>query len=430
MRTLCAYPAYAVYLKITCRVDGYDSNKCDALLSRGRWLDPPEQQDSVNGYQNWQPAGCMMHEYNARDMTICLKSRRVVFIGDSVTRQIFWALARKLDVGDHGEDKHSSMSVDAHGLKVQFVWDPYLNTSSLHREVAAASPSGSRNEKVDRPAILLMGGGLWNARYLGEASYQHFESSIGEITRALQDGNVPGTPLGLSGQSSGGVEDLVVVYPIQVPHYDALSPERARTITPARVKPIFQHLQQSSIRQDITVAWSFSHMTWREPSAYDKDGLHIKRAIAGKMADVLLNARCNAVLRQSNAKGYPMDKTCCNRYQRPNWIQSVILAVSLGLLPAMILITYKGENTMSCWIACQLIEHRWQKSQLLSYSQSDPGYHRPSTSYLLLLLCRSHTAIQQGSEAVFLQRIHVALYGDPRVGSRLHTPLRACIAAH
>lgn len=347
MRTLCAYPAYAVYLKITCRVDGYDSNKCDALLSRGRWLDPPEQQDSVNGYQNWQPAGCMMHEYNARDMTICLKSRRVVFIGDSVTRQIFWALARKLDVGDHGEDKHSSMSVDAHGLKVQFVWDPYLNTSSLHREVAAASPSGSRNEKVDRPAILLMGGGLWNARYLGEASYQHFESSIGEITRALQDGNVPGTPLGLSGQSSGGVEDLVVVYPIQVPHYDALSPERARTITPARVKPIFQHLQQSSIRQDITVAWSFSHMTWREPSAYDKDGLHIKRAIAGKMADVLLNARCNAVLRQSNAKGYPMDKTCCNRYQRPNWIQSVILAVSLGLLPAMILITYKDGKSLN-----------------------------------------------------------------------------------
>ena len=292
-----------------------------------------------------------MHEYNARDMTICLESRKIVFIGDSVTRQIFWAFARKLDVRDHGEDKHSSISVDAHGLKVEFVWDPYLNTSSLHQEVAAASLSGSSNKEVDRPAILLIGGGLWNARYLGEASYQHFESCIGEITRALQDGNAPRTPLSLSEQSFGGVNDLAVIHPIQIPHYDALSPERTRTITPARVKPIFLHLQQPLVRKNIAVAWSFSHMVWHEPSAYDRDGLHIKRAVAGQMADVLLNVRCNVVLRQSNAKRYPMDKTCCNRYQRPNWIQSVILTVSLSLLPAVILTTCKGENTMSNWIA-------------------------------------------------------------------------------
>ena len=288
-----------------------------------------------------------MHDYNARDIGTCLQSRRVVFIGDSVTRQLFWAFAKKLDVREEGEDKHSSISVDAHGLKVEFFWDPYLNTSTLYQEVAAASLSGSRNTKVDTAAILLIGGGLWNARYLGEASYQHFERSIGEITRALQNGEILGTPLSQSGQSFGDVDNLAVITPIQVPHYDALSLERARTITPARVKPIFQHLQQLSVRQDITVAWSFSHMTWREPSAYDQDGLHINRAVAGEMGDVLLNARCNTVLRQSNAKGYPMDKTCCNKYQSPNRTQSVILVVSLGLLPALRLIAFRGERFMS-----------------------------------------------------------------------------------
>ena len=287
-----------------------------------------------------------MHEYNAKDVTTCLKSRRVVFIGDSVTRQIFWAFAKKLDVREQREDRHSNLSVDAHGLTVEFAWDPYLNTSNLDREVAAASLSGSRNKHIDKAAILLVGGGLWNTRYLGEASYRRFESSISGIMRALHNGQIPRTPSGQHGHGSEDVDDLVVIAPIQVPRYDALSPERARSITPARVMPIYQHLQQSSIERNVTVAWSFSHMTWREPSAYDQDGLHVTGAVAAKMADVLLNARCNAVLRQSNTKGYPMDKTCCNRYQRPNRTQSVILIVSLGLLPA-ISITFKGEASRS-----------------------------------------------------------------------------------
>lgn len=352
MRTIHLHPAYLLYLKLTCCVDSYDPNKCDALLTRGRWLDAPNPYHSVKGYQNWQPVGCMMHDYNARDLTTCLKSRRIVFIGDSVTRQIFWALAKKLDIREQGEDKHSSISVHAHGVKVEFFWDPYLNTSSLHREVAAASLPGARHNQIDRAAILLLGGGLWNARYLGDASYRQFESSTSEIMRALQDRKTPGTPSSPSDQGFEGEDDIAVIAPIHVPHYDALSPERARTITPARVKPIFQHLQQLSVQQNLTVVWCFSHMIWREPSAYDQNGLHINGAVAGEMADVLLNARCNAVLRQTNARGYPMDKTCCNRYQRPNWIQSIILNLSLGLLPALTLITFTGESCMSIgWAA-------------------------------------------------------------------------------
>lgn len=341
-----AHPIHRVCQKLTYWVDRYDINKCDALFTRGRWLDAPDPHHSVTGYRNWQPTGCMMHKYDASDVTTCLNSRRVVFIGDSVTRQVFWAFAKKLDVSEQGEDKHSSISVDAHGLKIEFFWDPYLNTSRLDREVAAASPSRSRGDKIDSPAILLLGGGLWNARYLGEASYRHFERSIRKIAGALRHDNVSGTPLGQSGPSSHSLDDLAVIAPIQVPHYELLSPERARAITPARVEPIFQHLQHPSIRQNLTVAWSFFHMTWREPTAYSQDGLHVSGPVTATMADVLLNARCNAFLRQFHPKGYPMDKTCCNKYQRPNWTQSVILMASLGIIPACISTTFIGESFM------------------------------------------------------------------------------------
>ena len=285
-----------------------------------------------------------MHEYIAKDVTTCLESRRVVFIGDSVTRQIFWAFAKKLDFQEQGEEKHANITVDAHGLRIEFVWDPYLNTSTFDREVAVASSSGSNDEQNNAAAILLLGGGLWNVRYLGEASYQHFESSIVGITRALHNSNIPVAPFGRLGRSSEGVHDLFVIAPIQVPHYDVLSPERARTITPARVKAVFQHLQQVSVQHNIRVAWSFSHMTWHEPRTYHEDGLHVSETVAAEMADVLLNIRCNAILRQTNSKGYPMDKTCCNRYPKPNWTQAAILIMSMGLLPSLIPITFNSES--------------------------------------------------------------------------------------
>ena len=285
-----------------------------------------------------------MHEYDSRDINTCLSSRRIVFVGDSVTRQIFWAFAKKLDVQEQEGDKHSKISLDVHGLKVEFFWDPYLNTSDLAREVAAVSLPGSRKDQIDTTAILLIGGGLWNARYLAEASQQRYETSIGEIARALQD--VSRTPSSQSGQNHEGRDDLAIIAPIHIPRYEALSPDRARTITPTRVKSIFQFLQQSSVRHNITVAWSFSHMTWREPSAYGLDGLHVTGAVAGEMVDVLLNARCNAVLRQSSTKGYPMDKTCCNKYPRPDWTQTVILIISLGLLPTF-LVTFDGGSFFS-----------------------------------------------------------------------------------
>ena len=380
-------------LCLTCYVDSYDPQKCDALLTRGRWLDPPAEPQSVRGYQNWQPAGCMMHEYKVRDLTSCLKSRRIVFVGDSLIRQVFWALAKKLDVREEGADKHSSISIDAHSVKLQFVWDPYLNTSRLHQEFAATSLPAARNSQNDTAAILLLGGGLWTARYLSDTSYQQFESSTREIKHALQDKKLPGIPSAPWHRGFEGEDAIAVIAPIHVPHFGALSAERARTITPARVKPMFQHLQQISIRHNLTVAWSYSHMIWREPWAYDQDGLHVKGAVAGKMADVLLNARCNAVLRQSNARGYPMDKTCCNRYQRPNWTQSIILNISLGLLPVFILITLKGENSMSFELGCQLIDCRRQTVHLPSFSQSCTRYHGSRISHLLLLLCRSDAAI-------------------------------------
>ena len=62
--------------------------------------------------------------------------------------------------------------------------------------------------------------------------------------------------------------------------------------------------------------------------------------------------------------------------------------------------------------------------QLPAGSQSHSGYCCLSVVYLLLLLCRSHRAIQQGSETVLIRRVRVALHCHPHPGNSLHTSVR------
>lgn len=70
-----------------------DPLKCQALLNHGLWLDA----GLPDSYQNWQPPGCMMREYRREDIKDCFKGHRLVLIGDSTVRDIFWAIARILD---------------------------------------------------------------------------------------------------------------------------------------------------------------------------------------------------------------------------------------------------------------------------------------------------------------------------------------------
>ncbi|KAF7784663.1 hypothetical protein Agabi119p4_828 [Agaricus bisporus var. burnettii] len=58
--------------------DWFDPMHCHSLLDSGTWLD--------DQWKNWQPEGCMLHPYTPKDSSQCLRSRNVVFIGDSVTQ--------------------------------------------------------------------------------------------------------------------------------------------------------------------------------------------------------------------------------------------------------------------------------------------------------------------------------------------------------
>ena len=324
-----------------------DPRGCQRLLTKGRWLGSYES-PSRSVLNNWQPAGCMLHEYKAGDITTCLAARKVTFIGDSTIRQIYWALTRKLDAQVTGDRNpapklHDDLTFHTADVTVEFVWDPFLNSTALNRHLLGlrhAIDDTSLAERSTTPAIpiLLVGGGLWHARHLGPESLKQFRRSIDRIALGLS----PATAITLLPTSWDQPDrNLVVLAPVQPPLYNRLSVSRAISMTPIKVEALNSYLRQLPAHQLSHVAWSFTEMTHERNSTFDKDGLHVVESVARQKADVLLNLGCNSLLHQK--QGYPFDKTCCSTYPKLRWIQKSMLIGAPGLLGTLHFKAPKGS---------------------------------------------------------------------------------------
>ena len=295
----------------------------------------------------------MLHKYAAKDISDCLKSRRIVLVGDSTIRQIFWAFAKKLDPKGAEEDlakaeKHSDVNLQKFGLELEFIWDPYLNSTKLYHELTvqrdSSLPTDSGQSKGNSTTgILLVGGGLWHARYLALSPLDQFKASISSII-SLSGNQDPSHELHpatstVSGPPSGN--DHPYFAPVPVPLYEVLAPDRASTLSADKIDLMNQYLQQLSHHQGLRVLWSYSQMTWHQSSAYEKDGLHVVEEVANQKADVLLNLKCNDVLTKYGH--YPYDKTCCTGYGYPLRIQWVMLVFALGIFPLLFLVVTSGK---------------------------------------------------------------------------------------
>ncbi|KAL8824989.1 MAG: hypothetical protein Q9191_004687 [Dirinaria sp. TL-2023a] len=285
----------------------------------------------------------MLHNYRSHDLTTCLQGQ-MVFIGDSTVREIFWAMAEKLDSAGSNRampaaEKHEDITFSRDGIELSFSWDPYLNRTSLHQSITPYEPG-----EVQHPAITIIGGGLWHVKTLGKDSFNQFDYAINQVLKSayLHRSSTNLIPAMTLDRPRLSKEALVAIAPVRIPLYQSLSAERAATLTESAVNPLNEHLKRLSTDKGAPVVWSYSEMTWQQPLAYQEDGLHIVNSVAALQADILLNIRCNSVLSSSGT--YPMDKTCCSAYVQPNWIQMAILASSLGLLPLITVVTAKEQN--------------------------------------------------------------------------------------
>jgi N-acetylneuraminate 9-O-acetyltransferase len=310
-------------------LDAYDPYRCHSLRDGGHWLKRARDQDGSIEPHHWQPPGCILHEYNAREIEECLECGRILFAGDSNVRQLFWATAMQVNKtrAEHTRlytEKHADLHFEFGCSTLQFLWDPYLNSSVLQDEIVASGGS-QHNELPLRnrsQTAIVAGGGLWHARYLGDDYRMAFQKNIDTLFNISRNKDTIEPTILLENQ-----RNLLLFMPILSPDYDMLDEDRDTTLTRDRLSTLNIHLLQPKFKKQIEILWSFSSMLQPHVLAYGEDGIHLLMEIVDKQADIILNLRCNAV---AALQHYPFDKTCCTDTLPYNMVQAIMLMLALS----------------------------------------------------------------------------------------------------
>lgn len=267
--------------------------------------------------------GCILHNYTPSEGASCLSSRKVIFVGDSITRKLFFHVAHALDpvlptAPLNNERKHSDHTLfTAHGTQLNFFWDPFLNASRTY-DLARGISISSGNES---PALLVVGSGLWYLRYASASGgLPAWATNMERIFDLL--GSVGYEPA-----------ELTVILPVEHVIPSKLGIERAASIHAADIEAMNSNLLRQlpptvMPRPAIVVPQVFNMML--HPSQTE-DGLHFSNDVVHAQASILLNLRCNDVL----PKTFPFNKTCCNSYPRPKFMHLIVLSTILLSAPCV-----------------------------------------------------------------------------------------------
>ncbi|KAJ4002399.1 10 TM acyl transferase domain found in Cas1p-domain-containing protein [Lentinula boryana] len=301
--------------------DWFDPLHCNALISRGSWLDSDKK--------IWQPDGCMLHQYNPETAGKCLGGRQTIFIGDSVTRRLFYQFAHLLDPSlptAPKEDglKHANHSLHAtSGALVSFFWDPFLNSSHTFDIVSKGIASQNQSTYGSKqPALLTLGGGLWNLRYSDlSGGLPAWEANIESLAQSLP---------------SKGSSDNIVFLPVEEIIPSKLSPDRAKTMHSSDIdamnSDLYHRIYSShtvvNSKTNLPIALPLVFNGMLDPS-YTQDGIHFADSLVRTQANILLNLHCNEKL----PSHFPMDATCCRSYPSPRLLQltSIMVLVVVGV---------------------------------------------------------------------------------------------------
>jgi hypothetical protein len=206
----------------------------------------------------------------AADIASCSKGGQILFVGDTGTRQVFWATVRRVreqrDYTDNvksGTDQDRDIYISAGGVNLKFMWDPWLNSTSLEQELRLfemrngpqlddSDETLPKKPKTSRRTVLIfIGGGLWHARHLGNDGVARFKHDVNKIAAAASSAS----PLeNLRARGVEGIDDQIVLAPVFEPLYDRLSPSRETTIMPSTVQAMNEYLEEQS-KQGLHVSW-------------------------------------------------------------------------------------------------------------------------------------------------------------------------------
>ncbi|CAK7244710.1 MAG: hypothetical protein STHCBS139747_006255 [Sporothrix thermara] len=340
-----------------------DPYRCGALVRHGSW--PPYRPPKVDvaadyelletlqrqgrgppparSFEKWEPAGCRMHEYSRDDIRECLAGKRVLFVGDSTMRVLFFAALTRLD-HEAAEwllrttfierNPRHDLSIESETVQLQFIWDPWLNSTLFEEELRRFEPGGDNKnvDSADKPDLVIIGSaGLWAARNTADDLYfDTFRAATDHVSRVMVNTVQP------FGKHT--TDNYVFLAPVQIPRYELLLPDRAQALSPERITRMNGYLASLPTAVKSHILTAYNEMTYQVPEAYEDTGLHVSDAVAERWIDVPLNALSYLFLSAFGHTSYFL-------WFRDFSLRRVALVLlRLNLLPSLLALMLDGKD--------------------------------------------------------------------------------------
>ena len=190
-----------------------------------------------------------------------------------------------------------------------FIWDPYLNETKI-----SAIPEYQEHG-------LVVSGGLWQARHLGNHHLDAFERQIAHL---LADSDYIHKPNRIFVQPQPAALKLPIFLPVSPPVQARLDPEKTATLTSERTHAINARLHALETNHGFEVMWTALPMTSGHDTAFEEQGLHVSDMIASQQLGILLNRMCNSEIGDSG-------HYCCSEWRRGSPVQIYVLALAFAI---------------------------------------------------------------------------------------------------
>eukprot|EP00057_Strongylocentrotus_purpuratus_P025684 XP_011680158.1 PREDICTED: CAS1 domain-containing protein 1 [Strongylocentrotus purpuratus] len=263
----------------------YDS--CQALLQDGHYHGPGA----------WQPDGCTMHHYSLKDTLSCFQDKRVIIVGDSRMRQLYFSLVKKLTI-QHIEEGKIHSDITHHekdrNTDIEFWWQPELNDSTI--EVY-------KNRILDeerKPAFVIHGLGTWTIKlnHGSSEALQQFQTNLTKFAPTIAE----------------TARQTQVIWMLQAPVQEELLTPGRNMITNERLQ-LYNDAAEKQLSETGIVFWKSAGLASSQSYENTIDGLHVSNEAIQTDVQILFNRFCNAVVD-------PSDATCCSKPSPAmTWIQ-------------------------------------------------------------------------------------------------------------
>jgi hypothetical protein len=254
----------------------------------------------------------VLHEYTKHNIERCLQHSAMVFVGDSTVRRLFWAIVKKMNIPGAYEslaEKHSNLTFEQTDTMIQFIWDPYLNVSSMSNWLGV-DPMSDLSSNITSTMAIVVSSGLWYAKHMEHQYLDLYKSQLRSLTDAFPD-----EPRTLTRNAMlppghrSGPNRIPIFLPVIRPGVSRSNENRSRTFGVGRLELMNTFLGEEAAAGRIELFQSFSSMAQSHPAPFESDGLHLSEHLTSMQANMLLNFLCNS---KKALQGIPYDKTCCN----------------------------------------------------------------------------------------------------------------------